>query len=164
MSLNQSLIAELQYEAAGTRKSLERVKEDTYNYQPHAKSMTLIRLAAHLAEIPGYAEPTINLSEIDFGKMDYKSPVVTNNKELLELFEKSLESANNILKKADDEILMAPWTAKNNDVLIFTMPRIQVIRSMILNHIIHHRAQLGVYLRMNDVALPSIYGPSADEQ
>jgi len=163
MSLNQPLIAELQHEAISTRKSLERVKESIYDFQPHAKSMTLIKLSTHLAEIPSWLEPTIQFNEMDFAKMDYKPPVITNNKDLLDLFDNSLSMGVEALKKADDANLMATWTAKNNDVLVFAMPRIQVIRAMILNHIVHHRAQLGVFLRMNDIPLPSIYGPSADE-
>jgi uncharacterized damage-inducible protein DinB len=162
MSKNQSLIAELQHEAIGTRKSLERIKEDTYNYQPHEKSMTMIKLATHLAEIPGWIEPTINLNEIDFAKLDYKPPVVTNNKELLELFDKSLATGLAALESASDANLMATWTAKNIGVVAFSMQRIQVIRGMMIKHIVHHRAQLGVYLRMTDVPVPATFGPTAD--
>jgi uncharacterized damage-inducible protein DinB len=164
MPINQSLIAELQHEGANTRKLLERVKEDTYSYQPHVKSTTLIRLASHVAEIPKWLEPTIQLSEMDFAKMDYTPPVIKNNKELLELFDKSLANGVEVLKNASDENLMETWTAKNNGAVVFAMPRVQVVRSMIMNHLVHHRAQLGVYLRMNDVPLPQIYGPTADEQ
>jgi uncharacterized damage-inducible protein DinB len=163
MPINQSLISELQHEALGTRKLLERVKEDTYGYQPHAKSTTLIRLATHIAEIPGWLEPTIQLGEMDFAKMDYKPPVIQNNKDLLDLFDNSLKIGVEALKKADDSNLMETWTAKNNGAVVFAMPRVQVVRSMIMNHLVHHRAQLGVYLRMTDVPLPSIYGPTADE-
>lgn len=163
MSKNQSLIAELQYEAESTRKSLERVREDSYDYKPHEKSMTMIRLAGHLAEIPGWVEATVNLDEIDFAKMDYKPPVITNNKELLELFDKSLASGLKALEGASDENLMATWTAKNNGEVAFAMARIQVIRGMIIKHLVHHRAQLGIYLRMTDTPVPATYGPTADE-
>lgn len=163
MEKNKSLIAELQFEAESTRKSLERIKEDTYSFQPHPKSMTLIKLASHLAEIPGWIEPTINLEEIDFGKMDYKPPVINNNAELLALFEKSLASGIKALESANDENLMATWTAKNNGEVVFAMQRIQVIRGMMLKHIVHHRAQLGVFLRMTEVPVPQTYGPTADE-
>jgi uncharacterized damage-inducible protein DinB len=163
MPINQSLIAELQHEGLGTRKLLERVKEDTYSYQPHEKSMTLLKLASHVAEIPSWLEPTVQLGEMDFAKMDYKPPVVQNNKDLLDLFDNSLKIGVEALKKADDANLMETWTAKNNGAVVFAMPRVQVVRSMIMNHLVHHRAQLGVYLRMTDVPLPSIYGPTADE-
>lgn len=164
MSKNQSLIAELQYEAESTRKSLERIKEDTYGYQPHVKSMTMLKLATHLAEIPGWIEPTINLNEIDFAKMDYTPPVITNNKELLELFDKSLAKGLEALNSASDGNLTATWTAKNNGEVVFSMQRLQVVRGMILKHIVHHRAQLGVFLRMTEVPVPKTFGPTADEQ
>jgi len=163
MSKNQSLIAELQHEAVSTRKSLERVKDDSFNFKPHEKSMTMIKLATHLAEISGWVEPTINLDEIDFAKMDYTPPVITNNKELLELFDKSLAAGLKALESASDENLMATWTAKNNGEVAFAMARIQVIRGMIIKHLVHHRAQLGIYLRMTDAPVPATYGPTADE-
>ena len=163
MSKNQSLIAELQHEAVSTRKSLERVKEGTYDFKPHEKSMTLIRLAGHLAEIPGWIEPTVNLNGMDFAKMDYKPPVITNNAELLALFDKSIAEGLKALESASDDNLMATWTAKNNGEVAFAMARIQVIRGMIIKHLVHHRAQLGIYLRMTDVPVPATYGPTADE-
>lgn len=164
MGLNEALIAELQNESASTKKILERVPETLFNYKPHEKSMTMIGLATHLAEIPGWIEPTILNEELDFGAMDYKPPIINNQAELMELFEKSLQTGIEGLKKADDSNLTSLWTGKNNGVVIFSLPRTQVLRSFILNHIIHHRAQLGVFLRLNNISLPMIYGPTADEQ
>jgi uncharacterized damage-inducible protein DinB len=164
MKLNQAFIAELKHESAQTKKLLERVPDTLFDYKPHEKSMTMKALATHLAEIPSWIEPTISGDEIDFGKMEYKPPVINNNAELMKLFEESLKTGIAGLEKADDANLAGIWTAKNNDVVVFAMPRAQVIRGMMLSHIIHHRAQLGIYLRLNDIPLPPVYGPTADEK
>jgi len=164
MALNQALIAELQYEAASTRKLLERVPENHFDFKPHPKSMVMDYLSIHIAEIPTWLEPTINADEIDFGTMDYKPPTAKNNAELLKIFDESLKIGVAALEKADDANLMHNWAGKNKGVVVFEMPRIQVIRSMIFNHLYHHRGQLTVYLRLLDVPLPGIYGPTADEQ
>lgn len=162
--INKSLIAELQYEADVTKKLLERVPEAKFDYKPHDKSMTLNALAIHLAEIPAWIGPTVESDGMDFGTMEYKPPVVNTTAELLKLLDDSVKSGVEALNKADDATLTGIWTAKNKGVVIFEMPRIQVIRGMIFNHLYHHRGQLTVYLRMLDVALPQVYGPTADEQ
>jgi uncharacterized damage-inducible protein DinB len=163
MKLNEAFIAELKHESAQTKKILERVPDTLFDYKPHEKSMTMKALATHLAEIPAWIEPTISGDEIDFGKFEYNPPVINNNAELMKLFEDSLRIGIEGLKKADDANLAGIWTGKNNDVVVFSMPRAQVIRGMMLSHIIHHRAQLGMYLRLNNIPLPPVYGPTADE-
>ena len=163
MKLNESFIAELKHESAQTKKVLERVPDELFDYKPHEKSMTMKALATHLAEIPTWAEATVSSDEIDFGKFEYKPPVINNNAELMQLFEKSLNTGIEGLKKADDANLAGVWTGKNNGTVVFAMPRAQVIRGMILSHLIHHRAQLGMYLRLNNIPLPPVYGPTADE-
>jgi len=163
MPLNESLIAELQMEAAGTRKMIERVPEKSFNWKPHDKSMTLGRLAYHIAENPQWVSVTVDKDEIDFAAKDYVEKEAKTTAELLKVFDESLAEAVECLKNASDEKLMGNWTMRNGEHVYFTMPKIAVLRSFVLNHIIHHRGQLSVYLRILDVPLPQIYGPTADE-
>ncbi|MBS1516427.1 MAG: DinB family protein [Bacteroidetes bacterium] len=164
MQLNEGLIAELQHEAVSTRKMLERVPADKFGWKPHEKSMTLGRLASHIAEIPGWTNETINQDVLDFAKMEYKPFEPNSAEELVKFFDDKLASALDTLKNnATDENLMGMWTMKNGETVYMTMPRIAVMRGFVLSHLIHHRAQLGVYLRLLDVPIPSSYGPSADE-
>ena len=163
MGLNQTIIAELQQEANTTRKLLERVPEGALGWKPHEKSMTLARLASHVAELCGFIELILKQDELDFASGDYKPFVATNVAELLERFDKNISTAKDLLKSATDEQLMKSWRMRQGERVFFELPRIAVIRSMALNHVIHHRGQLSVYLRLQDVPLPSIYGPSADE-
>ncbi len=167
MSLAQGLVAEFKHEMSLTRKTLERVPESKFSWQPHPKSMSMARLAGHLAEIPHWGSMAINVDRFDLqppGSPPYQPFVPKTRQEVLELFEKNTGEAAKAIGAASDEDLQKPWTLLFAEKEIFTQPRIGVVRSMVLNHIIHHRAQLGVYLRLNDVAVPSIYGPSADEQ
>lgn len=163
MNLSQPLIAELQHEAATTRKVLERIPEDKFDYKPHEKSMTFQRLAVHVAEMFGWITTTLKTSELDFATADYKSLEPTTNAELVEYFDKTIAEATEALENAADEDFFESWTLKNGEQVYFTMPKIQVIRSFAFNHIYHHRGQLSVYLRLNDIPVPEIYGPSADE-
>lgn len=161
--LNQPILAELQHESAVTRTVLERVPADKFDFKPHEKSMEFGRLASHIAEMYLWFDSTLNQTELDFAEMDYQPFVAESTEQLLEFFDKNVEMAVELLKKASDEDLMVSWTMRNGDQVFFSMPRIQVIRSFMLNHIVHHRGQLSVYLRLNDIPVPSIYGPSADE-
>jgi len=163
MTLNESLIAELQMEAASTRKMIERVPEKSFDWKPHDKSMTLGRLAYHISENPQWVSVTVDKDEIDFAANDYVPKEAKTSAELLKVFDESLAEAVECLKNASDEKLMGNWTMRNGDTVYFTMPKIAVLRSFVLNHIVHHRGQLSVYLRMLDVPLPQIYGPTADE-
>ncbi len=163
MPFTDALLPEFDHEMATTRKLLERLPEARLGWTPHARSMTLGRLATHLAEIPQWAQHIICEDEIDL-KGDYKPNVETSVAAILGVFDKSVaECRRSIAGKSDGE-LMAPWTFKVQGKTMFTMPRVAVMRSMLFNHIVHHRGQLSVYLRLNDVPLPAIYGPTADER
>ncbi len=163
MGMNQAIIGELQHESAVTRTVLERVPADKFDYKPHEKSMGFGQLAAHIAEMYLWFDSTLNGTELDFSKFEYEPFKAETSDQLLEFFDKNVEMALDLLQNASDEDLMVNWTMRNGEQVYFTMPRIQVIRSFMLNHIIHHRGQLSVYLRLNDIPVPSIYGPSADE-
>jgi uncharacterized damage-inducible protein DinB len=167
MPINQALLGEFDHEMTNTRKTLERVPEDKFTWKPHAKSGTMIWLAAHVAQLPGWCKETLERSELDIapvGQPPQKPPVLNTRKDLLDLFDKCAAAGRTALAKATDETMMKPWTLLSGGKTIFTMPRIAVFRGFVMNHLIHHRAQLGVYLRLNDVPVPAIYGPSADEK
>jgi len=151
---------------ATTRKTLERVPEGKPDWKPHDKSMTISRLAGHLAELPMFAVMTFQGDSFDFqapGAAPMQPTMMTSRKQLLETFDKNVAAARAAIAKASDEELRKTWSLQNAGKTVFSMPRIAVLRSMIMNHVIHHRGQLSVYLRMNNVPVPSIYGPSADE-
>jgi uncharacterized damage-inducible protein DinB len=161
--LNKPLVLELKHEAGQTKKMLERVPYDQFTWKPHDKSMPLGRLAVHIAELPGWITMILKTNELDLGKMNYKPTEVSNTAALLQLLDKNVDAAVEALEGASDEALMEGWTLRRDDKVFFTMPRASVIRSMSMNHIIHHRAQLSVFLRLLDVPVPGMYGPSADE-
>ena len=163
MPLNEAFIAELEQEAKATRRLLERVPLDKSDWKPHDKSMSLGRLASHVAEIPGWVSVTLDADELDFSKMDYKPVIASSNKELLEIFEKNYKKALESLKRAKDEEFMKNWTLRNGETVYMTLPKAAVLRSFAYSHQIRHRGQLTVYMRLNNVALPGIYGPTADE-
>jgi uncharacterized damage-inducible protein DinB len=157
------LLPEFDQEMANTRKMLERVPDGKFEFKPHEKSMTLGRLAAHTAEIPSYATATLRVEKMDFtGEEKPFSP--PTRKEMLDAFDKYVVEARELLSKATDENLMKTWTLTFKGQQIFSMPRAAVLRTMVMSHLVHHRAQLGVYLRMNNVEIPGMYGPSADEK
>lgn len=165
-NISQSLLPEFDHEVANTRKTLERVPEDKPDFRPHAKSMPLARLAGHLAEIPTWGVMTLSADEFDMnppGGQPFKALVMTGRADLLKAFDEQAKQTREALAATTDEAMMRPWTLKNGGQTVMSMPRVAVMRSFVMNHMIHHRAQLGVYLRMNDVAVPGIYGPSADE-
>jgi uncharacterized damage-inducible protein DinB len=154
-------------EMANTRKTLERVPDDKFDWKPHTKSMTMRQLAVHVAFFPNWMTETLDKASFDYapeGGEGYKTPEVNSRKELLEVFDRDLAKARESLKAASDAHLMETWTLLAGGKTIFAMPRIAVLRGMVMNHMIHHRAQLGVYLRLNDIPVPALYGPSADEQ
>jgi uncharacterized damage-inducible protein DinB len=162
MALNQAILPEFDHEMANTRKSLERIPDNKLGFKPHAKSMTLGGLATHLVAISGWANAIVNLDSFDV-KTAPPTVELKSQAEVLGAFDQGVASARKAIADADDAQLMKPWTLSAGDKTIFTLPRIAVLRSFILSHTIHHRAQLGVYLRLNDISVPSIYGPSADE-
>ena len=162
-NIASALIAEMEHEAATARKCLERVPADKFDWKPHEKSMTFSRLASHIAEMFGWTAATLQNAELDFSKIDYKPFEPSTNADLLEFFDKNVAEAIDVLRNTPDETFFENWTMRNGDTVYFTMPKAVVMRSFVVNHIIHHRGQLTVYLRLNDIAVPSVYGPSADE-
>jgi len=166
MALRDAILPEFDHEMGTTRKVLERVPEGKPDWKPHDRSMTLARLAGHLAELPSMAVMTFQGNSFDFrapGAPPRQPTVMTSRGQLLDVFDKNVAAARAAMAKASDEDLQQTWTLQSGGETIFSMPRIAVLRSMVLNHVIHHRGQLSVYLRMNDAKVPSIYGPSADE-
>ncbi|MES1254056.1 MAG: DinB family protein [Acidobacteriota bacterium] len=164
-SISQSLLPEFDVEMANTRKTLERVPEGRGEFRPHTKSMPMGRLAGHLVDIPMWALATLGGTEFDM-KTDgaaYPPYVMQSRAEALAKFDEETTKARALLAATTDDAMMATWTLKNAGQPILAMPRIAVLRSFVMNHMVHHRAQLGVYLRMNDVPVPALYGPSADE-
>jgi uncharacterized damage-inducible protein DinB len=159
----QMLAAELEQEAKSTRKMLERVPVDKFDWQPHEKSMSLMKLAVHIAELPSWTGMTMNRPELDFATMDYTPPTVTSADELVAVFDKNIADALEVLRTAKDETFGEPWKLRNGETIYFEMPKGAVMRGVVFSHFIHHRGQLSVYLRLNDIPVPQIYGPSADE-
>ncbi len=157
------MIAELTMEAANTKKMLERVPFEHSNWKPHEKSNTMGRLATHVAEIPTWITMTITTDEFDLAKADRKPAQINNAEELVALHEKNIAEAAAHMETVTDEDMLKPWTLRHGDHVIFTLPKVAVIRNVGMNHIIHHRAQLSTYLRHHDVPVPGMYGPSADE-
>jgi uncharacterized damage-inducible protein DinB len=163
MSLCETLAAELRQEARTTRRVLERVPEASFDWKPHEKSMTLGRLAAHVAELPELIIPALTRDEFDFASGDFKPFNPTSSAELLEKFDRNITAVAELLQGQPDERMGEKWKLRNGEQVLFEMPRAAVVRFVGLNHVVHHRGQLSVYLRLLDVPLPSIYGPSADE-
>jgi len=163
MTMIEMFLKEMDEEAKTTHKMLQRVPDDKYDWKPHAKSMTLQRLSTHVAELPSWVNMAINTDELDFNANTYIPKVVKNNKELIDLFEKSLAEGKSALEKAKDDILPKIWVMRNGDTIFSKRTKAEVIR-MTFCQIVHHRAQLGVFLRLLDVPIPGSYGPSADEQ
>jgi len=161
MRLVDSILAELDQEAQTTKRVLDRIPENKLAWRPHPKSFSLGQLALHIASAPGNvaaiaAQDTVEAP--NFAQAEAKS-----RQEVLDAFSKSLASAKDTLKSMDDARLAAPWTLTKNGKVVMSVPRIGFLRSVLMNHVYHHRGQLSVYLRMLDVPVPSIYGPSADE-
>lgn len=165
MPISQALLPEFDHEMEVTRRVLERVPEGNYDWKPHEKSMTIGRLAGHLAELAGWAPAIMDREKFDMATDGKQFPPlnVSSRKSLLEAFDKNVAAARKAIAAATDEQLMKNWSLVHDGHTIFTMPRAAVLRGFTINHIIHHRGQLSVYLRLNNVAVPSIYGPSADE-
>jgi uncharacterized damage-inducible protein DinB len=162
MSISETLLPEFDQEMANTRRVLERVPEGKPAWKPHEKSMSLGRLAGHVAELPGWAVNAIRLSVLNLTP-PFHATTMGSRKELLELFDKNVVEARQAIAGASDEHLGEIWSLQVGGKTMMSMPRAAVLRSVVMNHLIHHRAQLGVYLRLHDVAIPGMYGPSADE-
>jgi|ERR1044071_4166112 uncharacterized damage-inducible protein DinB len=162
MNLTEQILVELKQEAATTRKMLERVPNESFAWQPHEKSMTLGRLAAHVAGLHGtWLKTALSQDEFDLAdSLPLKAETVSD---ILEAFDQNISAAIELLQNQADERLFTTWRLKRGGQVLFEMPRWAVLRSMVINHIIHHRGQLSVYLRLLNVPLPSVYGPTADE-
>lgn len=162
MSIAQSLLSEFDHEMENTRRTLERVPENKLDYTPDPKSMPLGKLASHIAEMCGWLPSMMEGPELDI-PADFKPFLATSRKQLLDTFDKNVAGSRAALAAAGDQLLMQDWSLKFAGNTMFTMPRIACYRSMIMNHVIHHRAQLTVYYRLNGIPVPALYGPSADE-
>jgi uncharacterized damage-inducible protein DinB len=162
MDIIPMLLKEMEQEAQTTRKMLERIPEDKYDWQPHEKSMTVRRLATHIAELPGWVTMALTTDELDFANNPYKPTVINNTGELLELYEKSLKDGRAHLAATNENELLKNWTLRNGDQIYSVSTKAEIIR-MSFCQIVHHRAQLGVFLRLLNVPIPGSYGPSADE-
>lgn len=162
MTQLESLRKELEQEALTTRKMLALVPADKFDWQPHPKSMTLKRLATHVAELPTWIAMTLTTDELDFENNPYQPAPVESNGDLMDYFEKSLVDGRKHLADAKENILDKPWTLRSGKTIYSTDPKRDVLR-MTFSQIIHHRAQLGVFLRLLNIPIPGSYGPSADE-
>lgn len=163
MSLNHSFIAELQQEAASTRKMLERVPVSKNDWKPHAKSMMLGRLAMHVAELPGWVTLIMSTDELDFTKFDYKPVMAETAEQLLAKHDDDVEQAVAILELSKDEDFDKMWTLRTGEHVHFTLPKKVAMRTYAMSHLYHHRGQMSVYLRLLDIAVPGVYGPTADD-
>jgi uncharacterized damage-inducible protein DinB len=162
MTFLEFFLEQLEQEAITTRKMLSRVPTDKFDWKPHEKSMEIKRLATHVAELPTWIPMTLDTDELDFAKNEYKPAPINNTEELLQYFEECLIKGREALKKGKEEDLDKPWTLRNGKEVYSTSPKRDIIR-MSISQIIHHRAQLGVYLRLLNIPIPGSYGPSADE-
>jgi uncharacterized damage-inducible protein DinB len=166
MPISQMLLPEFDQEIASMRRTIERVPENKFDWAPHPRSMTMGRLASHIAEMPTWAAMTMQHDSLDIapvGQPAFEPSNFKSQASLLEAFDKNAAAARAAIAGASDEQLLSSWSLLKGGKTLMTMPRLAVVRSFVLNHCIHHRGQLTVYLRLNDIPVPSIYGPSADE-
>ena len=166
MSNAQSLLPEFDQEMANTRKVLERIPDDKLDWKPHPKSNTIGWNATHVADIPNWLALALTTPSLDIAPPDgpkYEFPALTSRKEILDLFDRNVAAARQAITAAKDEDLGQPWTLLQAGQVFFTMPCADMVRGFGINHLIHHRAHLCVYLRLNDVPVPGMYGPSGDE-
>ncbi|MBB5438830.1 putative damage-inducible protein DinB [Pedobacter sp. AK017] len=162
MNRIKMFLKELDEASVTTRKMLERVPADKFDWQPHPKSMTVKRLATHIAELPSWISMALTTDELDFADNPYEPVDVKNTDELLDYFEKSLQDGRSHLVDRYEDVLDKDWTLRNGEQVYSVEPKADVIR-MSLNQVVHHRAQLGVFLRLLDIPIPGSFGPSADE-
>ena len=162
MPIVDGLLPEFDHEMTTTRKLLERAPEDRFNWKPHTKSFSLGALATHVAALPAWGVDTLTKTQYDIAT-EQPPAVPASTTELLTTFDANVAATRSALVGKTDEELLVMWTLMQGDKAIFSMPRVGVLRSFVLSHLIHHRGQLSVYLRLLDVPVPSIYGPSADE-
>jgi len=165
MAIKDALLPEFDHEMATTRRLLERVPEAEFAWKPHDKSMALGQLAGHIANLPQWCSAMLASTVFDLDSLPADRPQMpVSRAALIEEFDAKVSAARNQLTSTLDAEFMVPWTLKKGGQEVFTLPRISALRGFVMNHLIHHRGQLSVYLRLKDVPLPSIYGPTADEQ
>jgi len=166
MSVAESWLPEWDAEMAATRRVLERVPSDKLEWQPHDKSYTVRQLAGHLSQMPGWTGMTLNAPELDVnppGGADWPQPEIGSTEDILALFDQNQAQGREVLAGAADSVFAEDWAFKNAGETLWSAPKGSVLRRFVLNHMIHHRAQLTVYLRLLDVPLPQVFGPTADE-
>ena len=163
MAINTALIAELKHESINTRKILERVPTDKLDWLPHEKSMKIGRLAKHIADLPIWVNRILNTDEFNFATANFNRDAPASIEEILKLFDERFSAAIKVLESSSDESFNATWTVYRGEQLMFQMPKKVALRSFAFNHSYHHRGQLSVYLRLLNIAVPGMYGPSADE-
>jgi uncharacterized damage-inducible protein DinB len=166
MSIAQMILPEFEQEMAGTRKTLERVPNDKLTWKAHPKSNTIQWVASHLVDIPGWVEGMLSADSWDFsppGGEPYQTPMLGSSEEMVREFDKHVASAIKAILGTSDEAFGQTWTLLYQGEVVIAMPRLAVTRTFILNHSIHHRAYLCSYLRLNDIPVPALYGPSGDE-
>jgi uncharacterized damage-inducible protein DinB len=167
MGISESILPEFDHETATTRTLLERVPEAKAAWKPHDKSMSLGQLAMHIANIPTWASVTLERKEYDMSPPDDQrivSPPFESSSQLLRAYDENVRAARALVVRTTDGEFMVQWTLKSAGKSLYNMPRVAVFRSFVLNHAVHHRGQLSVYLRLLDVPIPNIYGPTADTQ
>ncbi len=162
MSISASILPEFDQEMANLRRTLERVPDDKFAFKPHPKSSSMGWLANHLSNLPHWALITIQQDGFE-ASPEKRMQEAKSTAEVLAVFDKNIKEAREAIAGASDEHLMKNWTLSAQGKQILSMPRVACLRSFVMNHMIHHRAQLAVYLRLNDLAVPALYGPSADE-
>lgn len=163
MSLGKTFLAEVLQEASNTRKLLALVPFEKADFKPHEKSMTLRRLATHVAEINGWWKECLVHDVLDFSVGDFTPKQLNSVEELLAMHDDLVAKATSILNNVSDDEFAKPWTMRNGETIYFTMPKVAVVRTWCLNHLFHHRGQLTVYLRLLNVPLVGMYGPTADD-
>ncbi len=162
MNMIQTFLAELEQEAKTTKKMLQQVPNDQYDYKPHLKSMDMRNLAVHIADLPSWVDMAINTSGLDFAATPYETEKINDTNHLLDYFERSFQKGKKALQNAKEDLLAEKWTLRNAEEIYSVSSKAEIIR-MSINQTIHHRAQLGVYLRLLNIPIPGSYGPSADD-
>lgn len=164
MAIKDTFIAELKRESSLTKKILVQVPLDRKDWKPHEKSMTIGRLATHIAQIPHWISDILLIPDYDFAGRPYLSDTAASQAELMDLFQKYVDKAIADLESASDELMKQQWTIRRGEQILYQLENSVAIRSWGFSHLIHHRGQLSVYLRLLDIPVPGMYGPSADER
>jgi uncharacterized damage-inducible protein DinB len=163
MAIKDGYIAELKHEATATKKILEKTPFESFTWKPHEKSMTLGRLATHIAQIPGWVSNIINIDEYDFHTQPSNREPASSKEELLKIFQEKIDKALADIEGADAETFEKIWTVRGGEQIYYQLPKKVAVRGWAFNHLYHHRGQLSVYLRLLNIPVPGMYGPSADE-